>query len=228
MRALRPLGLDRLGEVLADRVVGRPDAQLLPYLEAATEAYEADGLPIMRHHLLSDPADAAAGERDDQYLFGPDLLAAPVVEQGATAREVYLSGTSDWVELADTWAFDEAEGGVDLAAAPALREGGQALDVDAPLAGRPGSAWCCTSSGTSSVWGTSTIPPTRCTRARARRRPTAREPCAVWPRSAADRASSADAEALRGQSTGEHRDSSLVGGLFFDRSLGAREQGLQR
>ena len=106
--------------------------QLLPYLEAATEDYERDGLPIMRHHLLSDPTDEVAAGRDDQYLFGPDLLAAPVVVQGATSREVYLPA-GGWVELARSWSFDDAGGGVDLSAAPALREGGQVLEVDAPL-----------------------------------------------------------------------------------------------
>ncbi len=51
--------------------------QLYPYLQAAAEEYYATGMPIMRHHLLTDADDALAHGRDDQYLFGPDLLVAP-------------------------------------------------------------------------------------------------------------------------------------------------------
>ncbi len=45
--------------------------QLNPYLEAAHAVYRETGMPIMRHHLLSHPADAQARAHGDQYLFGP-------------------------------------------------------------------------------------------------------------------------------------------------------------
>ena len=56
------------------------------------------GLPIMRHLALAYPGDAAAAARDDEFLFGPDLLAAPVIEPGATERTLYLP-RGRWVDL---------------------------------------------------------------------------------------------------------------------------------
>ncbi|HYZ28991.1 MAG TPA: TIM-barrel domain-containing protein [Thermoleophilaceae bacterium] len=72
--------------------------QLLPYLAAAQREYERSGLPIMRHLALAYPTDARATARDDEELFGPDLLAAPVLEPGAVKRRLYLP-EGRWVEL---------------------------------------------------------------------------------------------------------------------------------
>jgi alpha-glucosidase (family GH31 glycosyl hydrolase) len=72
--------------------------QLYPYIAAAERAYDRTGLPLMRHLALVHPDDAAAAARDDEFLFGPDLLAAPVLEPGATERSVYLPA-GRWVDL---------------------------------------------------------------------------------------------------------------------------------
>ena len=72
--------------------------QLLPYLAAAQREYERTGLPIMRHLALAYPADPRATARDDEELFGPDLLAAPVLEPGASKRRLYLP-EGRWVDL---------------------------------------------------------------------------------------------------------------------------------
>lgn len=45
------------------------------------------------------PEDETAHSIGDEYLFGPDLLVAPVVEANAEARDVYLPGECEWVEL---------------------------------------------------------------------------------------------------------------------------------
>ena len=65
--------------------------RLFPYLEAADRVYRRTGTadhapPGAR---LSR-ATSARASREDEYLFGPDLLAAPVIEPGATERELYL------------------------------------------------------------------------------------------------------------------------------------------
>ena len=65
--------------------------QLYPYIDAAAYAYRRTGLPIMRHLVLASPDDPEAIGREHDYLFGPDLLAAPVVTEGATTRDVYLT-----------------------------------------------------------------------------------------------------------------------------------------
>ncbi len=66
--------------------------QLNPYLRAADARYRRSGLPIMRQHALTHPRDPVAGGLDDQFLFGPNLLAAPVLEAGARSRSVYVPG----------------------------------------------------------------------------------------------------------------------------------------
>ena len=48
------------------------------------------GMPIMRALWLHYPDDPAAVARGDEYLWGRDILVAPVVEKGATSRDVYL------------------------------------------------------------------------------------------------------------------------------------------
>ncbi len=72
--------------------------QLLPYLEAADRTYRRTGLPIMRHALLTNPGDRRALAAGDQFSFGPDLLAAPVLSPGARTRGLYLPA-GRWVDL---------------------------------------------------------------------------------------------------------------------------------
>jgi alpha-glucosidase len=89
---------------------------LLPYIYTyAREAYET-GLPIMRAMFLEFPEDKECRRQDFQFMFGPSLLVAPVVEQGATTREVYLP-KGLWYD----WYSGEAY------------EGGRYITVPAPL-----------------------------------------------------------------------------------------------
>lgn len=48
------------------------------------------GVPLMRALWLEYPEDKQAGDIYDEYLFGDDLLVAPVVEEGKTERQVYI------------------------------------------------------------------------------------------------------------------------------------------
>lgn len=64
--------------------------QLHPYIYTyAREAYDT-GLPIMRPLLLEYASDEKTHEVNDQFLFGQELLIAPVVEEEITYRQVYL------------------------------------------------------------------------------------------------------------------------------------------
>jgi alpha-D-xyloside xylohydrolase len=52
----------------------------------------------MRPLFMDFPQDPGAWRSEDEFLFGPDLLIAPVLEPGARVREVYLPPGRTWVE----------------------------------------------------------------------------------------------------------------------------------
>jgi len=105
--------------------------QLMPYLYTAVKETCDTGLPIIRALWLHYPDDPRAVARGDQYLFGRDLLVAPVVEKGASARTLYLPrGT--WY---DFWTHAKLEGGrevvrpVDLATIPLYVRAGAVIPM---------------------------------------------------------------------------------------------------
>ncbi len=69
-------------------------ATLQPYVVAAG-AEAATGMPIVRPMLFFDRQDPRLADRWDEYMFGPDLLVAPVWKVGQRSREVYLP-RGDW------------------------------------------------------------------------------------------------------------------------------------
>jgi alpha-glucosidase len=74
--------------------------QLFPYIYTyAREAYDS-GLPIMRALLLEYPNDRETYRLDGQFLFGKELLVAPVVEKGAVVKDVYLP-EGEWINYHD-------------------------------------------------------------------------------------------------------------------------------
>ncbi len=109
--------------------------QLYPYISAAEAAYTRSGLPIMRHLILRYPDDPRAAGTEDQFLFGPDILAAPVVAEGATERDAYLP-KGKWVDLWRSATYDDETGGLLLAEAEVL-EGSDDVTLPAPLGELP-------------------------------------------------------------------------------------------
>ncbi len=84
--------------------------QLMPYLQTAIRETHDTGLPIMRALWLHHADDPAAVARGDQYLWGRDILVAPVVQAGATTRRLYLpKGT--WI---DYWTNESVAGGREI------------------------------------------------------------------------------------------------------------------
>ncbi len=61
-----------------------------PYVRAAWQDAIATGMPLMRPLWLVDQASAGTPHNDDEWLLGADVLVAPVVEEGALEREVWL------------------------------------------------------------------------------------------------------------------------------------------
>jgi alpha-D-xyloside xylohydrolase len=72
--------------------------RLRPYVREAMRAAHERGTPVMRPLFHDFPEDARAWDIDDQYLFGDDLLVAPVLEAGARQRRVYLPEGAEWTD----------------------------------------------------------------------------------------------------------------------------------
>jgi alpha-glucosidase/alpha-D-xyloside xylohydrolase len=106
--------------------------RMLPYIYTAARQCCDTGLPMIRAMWLHYPDDAKAVATGDQYLWGRDLLVAPVVEKGASNRRVYLPrGT--WF---DFWTEERVEGGrdidrpVDLETIPLYVRAGAVIPLD--------------------------------------------------------------------------------------------------
>jgi alpha-glucosidase (family GH31 glycosyl hydrolase) len=84
--------------------------QLVPYVRAAAATAARSGLPIIRPLCLSDPGDERGWSIADAYGYGPALWVAPVLEDGATEREVPLP-RGWWIE---TWSGRLVRGGAEV------------------------------------------------------------------------------------------------------------------
>ena len=91
-------GVDR--SLADDRIVAvlRLRERLRPYIHEQMRVASRDGVPPMRPLWVDFPQDPGAWRTEDAFLFGPDLLIAPVLEPGARVREVYLPAGRAWVE----------------------------------------------------------------------------------------------------------------------------------
>jgi alpha-glucosidase (family GH31 glycosyl hydrolase) len=103
--------------------------RMLPYLYSSVRECTVTGLPVMRALWLHYPDDPKAVACQDQYLWGRDILVAPVLEEGATSRKVYLPRGA-WY---DYWTQERLEGGrefnrrVDLETMPLFVRAGAIL-----------------------------------------------------------------------------------------------------
>ncbi len=73
--------------------------RLLPYLYTEFEHAAATGLPLMRPLLLDFPRHPAVHRAEYEFMFGRQLLAAPVLEEGARVRSFILPA-GDWYDFA--------------------------------------------------------------------------------------------------------------------------------
>ncbi len=91
--------------------------RLRPYIRECMRQASESGAPVMRPLFFDFPGDKTAWEIEDAYMFGPDLLVAPVMEEGQRERTVYLPEGCRWTD----------------ANGKTLYEGGQSVTVPAPL-----------------------------------------------------------------------------------------------
>jgi alpha-D-xyloside xylohydrolase len=82
--------------------------QLMPYIYSLGYQTWLNGAPYMRALPLDFPSDPNVADLRDEYMFGPAFLVAPVTEQGATSRKVYLPAGTDWYNY---WTNERLKGG---------------------------------------------------------------------------------------------------------------------
>jgi alpha-glucosidase (family GH31 glycosyl hydrolase) len=105
-RPKRPLDLwyDRETED-AFRTLAETHIRLFPYFQSLAVEAARTGVPIMRPMLLEWPDDITCWNLSDQFMLGPALLVAPVMEPDARRRRVYLPA-GQWFELGTTVGHD--------------------------------------------------------------------------------------------------------------------------
>jgi alpha-D-xyloside xylohydrolase len=91
--------------------------RLRPYIMEQMRIAHEQGLPPMRPLFVDFPDDPACWAVEDEFLFGPDLLVAPVLHADARSRTVYLPAGTSWK---DAWTDQTFPGG-------------ERIDADAPL-----------------------------------------------------------------------------------------------
>lgn len=90
---------------------------LRDYIREGMKVASETGTPMMRPMFYDYYQDETCWEVEDQYLFGPDLIVAPVMEAGATTRKLYLPKNTKWIDAYTKKSY----------------EGGQWIEVEAPL-----------------------------------------------------------------------------------------------
>ncbi len=64
--------------------------ELMPYIYAQAKDCSERGLPMLRALFIEFPGDPGSWQIDDEYMFGSDMLVAPLMHEDATGRNVYL------------------------------------------------------------------------------------------------------------------------------------------
>nr|WP_241433861.1 glycoside hydrolase family 31 protein [Natrialba aegyptia] len=91
--------------------------RLMPYLYNEFEDSTDNGKPIFQPLVFQFQEDPEVRDITDEFMFGNNVLVAPVLEEGATERDVYFPAGETWV---DFWTNE-------------VHDGGQWKTVDAPI-----------------------------------------------------------------------------------------------
>ena len=95
--------------------------KLRPYTRMLMQEAHEKGTPVMRTLFYEYPEDLCCWDVEDEYLYGSDLLIAPILEAGTRTRKVYLPKGAVWVDCKTSSEYD----------------GGQWVEADAPLEWMP-------------------------------------------------------------------------------------------
>lgn len=91
--------------------------RLRPYIRECMDKASSNGMSVMRPLFFDFYNDSKAWETEDEYMFGPDILVAPVMEENASERIVYLPEGAEWTD----------------ANTKKVYRGGQTVTVPAPI-----------------------------------------------------------------------------------------------
>jgi alpha-D-xyloside xylohydrolase len=91
--------------------------RLLPYIAKLMRDAHERGTPVMRPVFYDFPSDTQAWEQREEYMFGPDLLVAPILYPGVRRRTVYVPSGATWADVETGASY----------------KGGQQVEVEAPL-----------------------------------------------------------------------------------------------
>lgn len=91
--------------------------RIKPYIEKLMREAHEKGTPVIRPLFYDFHEDKTAWQVEDQYMFGPDVLVAPILYPKMEKRKVYLPEDTDWK---NAWTGEEFQGG-------------QTIEVDAPI-----------------------------------------------------------------------------------------------
>jgi alpha-D-xyloside xylohydrolase len=111
---------------------------LMPYIYSLGYQTWLNGAPFMRALPMDFPNDPKVADLRDEYMFGPAFLVAPVTEQGATSRKVYLPVGADWYNY---WTNERVKGGQTITVAapidtiPLFVRAGSIVPLGAPVEG---------------------------------------------------------------------------------------------
>ena len=97
---------DEVYKILSEQLHLRQ--RLRPYIMRQMQKAEKTGQPPMRPLFFDFPDDPKAWSVEDQFMFGPDILVAPVLALGARGRKVYLPAGTTW---RDAWTLKRHKGG---------------------------------------------------------------------------------------------------------------------
>ncbi|WP_418698841.1 TIM-barrel domain-containing protein [Bacteroides sp.] len=71
--------------------------RLMPYVYAQAKECTEKGLPMLRALFVEFPEDPGTWKVEDEYMFGSQILVAPLLESGITSRTVYLP-QGKWID----------------------------------------------------------------------------------------------------------------------------------
>lgn len=91
--------------------------QMRDYTRSLMKEAHEKGTPIMRTMFYEFPRDHPCWETKEQYMYGPDLLVAPIAHKGMCERSLYLPQNAEWTHIHTGKTY----------------RGGQMITIEAPL-----------------------------------------------------------------------------------------------